>query len=160
MAELTLADLLKKKANHQRLLGFDVGTKTIGLAVSDGLWMIASPYKIIERKSRAYDLEQLRAVLRDFEIAAFVIGLPVHMNGSEGERAVATRKFAESICQELGLDYLFWDERLSTAEVERLMISADLSRKRRGELVDKLAASVILQGALDRLRNFELAIQK
>ncbi|MFN7709984.1 MAG: Holliday junction resolvase RuvX [Holosporales bacterium] len=157
MAEITHEEVLKRKGRHDRLLGLDVGTKTIGLALSDGLWMVATPYQVITRKSHAHDLGALQKVLREFPITALVIGLPLNMNGTEGERAVATRKFAETFSAQLGLDYVLWDERLSTAEVERLMLSADLSRKRRSELVDKLAASVILQGFLDRIRSHQNA---
>lgn len=138
----------------RRLLGLDLGTKTIGLAVSDGLLMVASPLLTIKRTKFTKDAEELLKAVRKQEIGGLVLGLPVEMDGTEGKRCQSTRQFAvnlRGLDNELAtLPLAFWDERLSTAAVQRMMIDEmDLSRKRRAESVDKLAAAYILQGFLD-----------
>lgn len=138
----------------RRLLGLDLGTKTIGLAVSDGLLMVASPLHTIKRTKFTKDAEELLKAVRAQEIGGLVLGLPVEMDGTEGKRCQSTRQFAvnlRGLDNELAtLPLSFWDERLSTAAVQRMMIDEmDLSRKRRAESVDKLAAAYILQGFLD-----------
>ena len=133
-------------------LGCDVGTKTIGLAVSDGLGMTASPLLTIRRSKWSKDAEALRAVIAEYGITHCVVGLPVNMDGTEGERCQSVRAFARNVTQATGLPVAFWDERLSSAAVERTMLAADLSRAKRAEHVDKLAAAYILQGFLDSLR--------
>ncbi|GAK34159.1 putative pre-16S rRNA nuclease [Iodidimonas nitroreducens] len=135
----------------QRLLGFDVGTKTIGLALSDHSFVIASPLETIRRTKFTKDVESLRAIIAAHKIGGFVIGLPINMDGSEGPRCQGVRQFAQNLEDKFPLPLAFWDERLSSAVVERMLIEADRSRKRRAELVDKLAAAYILQGALDSL---------
>lgn len=147
-AVLALIAALKPRA---RLLGLDVGSTTIGTAISDFSRSIASPLETIARTKLAKDLEALRKIATEREVGGLIIGLPVNMDGSEGPRCQSTRQFARNIAP-LGLPYAFWDERLSTAAVTRLMIDADMTRKRRGELVDKMAAAYILQGALDAAR--------
>jgi putative Holliday junction resolvase len=135
----------------QRLMGIDLGTKTIGLALSDSLLMTANPLQTLERGKFKDDAATLQALRQKYGVAALVLGLPVNMDGTEGPRAQATRAFAHNL---LGYDdpvICFWDERLSTAAVTRGMIEADLSRKKRSELVDRAAAAYILQGVLDRL---------
>lgn len=144
-----LANLLVKDA---RLLGLDVGTKTIGLALSDVSRSIATPYDTIRRTKFTEDAQILRDTVQKQEIAALVIGLPINLDGSEGPRAQSTRAFARNLAPIVQLPMLFWDERLSTAAVERHLIEADASRKRRAEVVDRMAAAYILQGVLDRLR--------
>jgi putative Holliday junction resolvase len=134
-----------------RLLGLDLGTKTIGIAVSDPERHIASPRETLRRTKFRADADALARLSDSEEIAGLVIGLPVNMNGTEGPRAQSSRAFAGNIAGRLGLPVLLWDERLSTAAVTRTMLDADLSRRRRGEVVDKLAAAYILQGALDGL---------
>ncbi len=134
-----------------RLLGLDVGTKTIGLALSDLTRSVASPLETLRRTKFTRDVERLAALCAEHEICALVVGLPINMNGSEGPRAQSVRDFSKNLDARLGLPILLWDERLSTAAVTRTLLEADLSRKRRGELVDKLAAAYILQGALDAL---------
>lgn len=145
-----LAALLQR---GQRLLGLDLGSKTIGLALSDPTLTIASPYATIERKKFTADVAELARVARKEAVGGLVLGLPVNMDGTEGPRCQSTRQFARNLEGKLDLPLLFWDERLSTAAVTRTLIEADASRARRAELVDKLAASYILQGALDRLRH-------
>lgn len=133
------------------LLGLDLGTKTIGVAASDGLRMSASPLETIRRTKFGLDADRLAALAAERAAAGFVLGLPRNMDGSEGPRAQSARSFARNLVQRLGLPVALWDERLSTVAVERTLLAADASRKRRAEVIDKLAAAYILQGALDRL---------
>ncbi len=133
------------------LLGLDPGTKTIGIAVSDGLRMTATALTVIRRKKFTQDALMLADIAAERAIAAVVIGLPRNMDGSEGPRAQSARAFARNVAQTLSLPVALWDERLSTAAAERTLLEADASRKRRSEVIDSLAAQHILQGALDRL---------
>lgn len=138
-----------------RLVGFDFGDTTIGIALSDATRLIASPHSTITRRKWADDAAALQAVLGEHAVVGIVIGYPMNMDGTPGPRAQATRAFARNVQALLAapLPMLLWDERLSTAAVTRMMIDEmDINRKRRGELVDKLAASYILQGVLDGLR--------
>ena len=154
MTALPLEALPARLAKGQRLLGLDVGAKTIGLAISDSGLAIASPLETIRRSKLAKDAEALRRLCAERAVGALVIGLPVNMDGSEGPRCQSTRDFARNLSEIGGLDLplAFWDERLSTAAVERFLIEeADMSRRRRGQVVDKMAAGYILQGALDAL---------
>ncbi|HET7714367.1 MAG TPA: Holliday junction resolvase RuvX [Bauldia sp.] len=150
-ADLSLEALKVLLPEQGALLGLDLGTKTIGLALSDLRRTIASPLLVIRRTRFQSDLVALRTEIAAHRPVALILGLPVNMDGSEGPRAQATRAFARNIAPAVGLPIAFWDERLSTAAVTRTLIEADASRKRRGEVVDKLAAAYILQGALDRL---------
>ena len=134
------------------MLGLDIGEKTIGLAISDGTRLIASPVDTIRRKKWSDDLKLLLALIAERDVVGLVAGLPINMDGSEGPRAQATRQIARNILKSIDLPLLLWDERLSTQAVERAMLEADLSRAKRGERVDQLAAAYILQGALDALR--------
>jgi putative Holliday junction resolvase len=138
---------------NARLLGFDVGEKTIGLALSDPTLSIATPLETLRRGKFAADVEKLKAIVIRQGVGGFVVGLPVNMDGSEGPRAQSVRAFAHNLLGKIELPLAFWDERLSTAAVTRGMIEADLSRARRAELVDKAAAAYILQGLLDHLRH-------
>ena len=148
-----VAELAAQLARGQRLLGLDVGSKTIGLALSDPGRSIASPYATVRRTKFAADAAELKRIVDREGVGALVIGLPVNMDGSEGPRCQSVRAFARNLEDALGLPYAFWDERLSTAAVERMLVDeVDASRKRRGEIVDKLAAAWILQGALDAIR--------
>ena len=135
-----------------RLLGFDVGTKTIGLAMSDVERWMATPLETIARGKFTNDAERIRAHVERYRIGGFVAGLPVNMDGTEGPRAQATRAFMRNLSRIVPLPVAFWDERLSTAAVQRSLIEADASRAKRAEVVDRLAAAYILQGALDRIR--------
>jgi len=146
-----LRDLAAELRPGQRLLGLDVGKKTIGLALSDLGRMIASPRATIRRRRFRDDLAEMKRVIAEQDVGGLVVGLPVNMDGSEGPRCQSVRQFATNLLAEIDLPLAFWDERLSTVAVERAMIDADLSRRRRGEIVDKLAAAYILQGALDSL---------
>ena len=139
-------------AAGRRLIGIDLGTKTIGLALSDVTRTIASPLETLKRTKFAPDAARLLALADEHEIAGLVLGLPANLDGTEGPRAQATRAWARNMNAISPLPILLWDERLTTAAAERMLIEADASRKRRGELIDKLAATLILQGALDRMR--------
>ncbi|UPH72811.1 Holliday junction resolvase RuvX [Abyssibius alkaniclasticus] len=133
------------------LAGLDLGTKTIGVAVTDRLRSIASPLSTIRRSKFTADAEALAALLKARDIAGLVLGLPRNMDGSEGPRCQSTRAFARNFAKIHPLPLLFWDERLSTVAAERALLEADMSRKRRAEVIDHVAAGYILQGALDRL---------
>ena len=145
----TLAELLQP---GNRLLGLDVGSKTIGLALSDATRAVATPLSTIRRTKFARDVAELAEIIETHDIFGLVIGLPLNMDGSEGPRAQSVRAFARNLGNQLNLPLVFWDERLSTAAAERTLLDADASRKRRGEVIDKVAAAFILQGALDRLK--------
>lgn len=134
------------------LLGLDLGSKTIGLAVSDGLRMTATPLETLERKKFTQDADALIKLIDGRGVVGLVLGLPVDMTGEDGKRVQITRAFARTLSEKIAQPIWLWDERLSTAAVERTLLEADTSRRRRGEVVDKLAAAYILQGALDRLR--------
>jgi putative Holliday junction resolvase len=140
--------LIKK---GERLLGLDVGTKTIGMALSDTRLMVATPLDTIRRSRFRDDVKRLEAEILRHGVGGIVVGLPLALDGSEGPRAQGVRQFAKNLLAHRDLPLAFWDERLSTAAVEREMIAADLSRKRRGEIIDRVAAAYILQGLLDRL---------
>jgi putative Holliday junction resolvase len=152
--EQTLEGLAAQVARGRRLIGLDLGTETIGVAVSDAILAIATPVTTIRRTRFARDAEQLAALLKEREAAGLVYGLPVNMDGTEGPRCQSTREFAREFDRRCPLPYAFWDERLSTAAVQRMLTDeADMSRKRRAEVVDRAAAAYILQGALDALRS-------
>ncbi|MDP8912740.1 MAG: Holliday junction resolvase RuvX [Pseudomonadota bacterium] len=133
-----------------RLMGLDVGTKTIGAALCDAGWTIATPAELIKRTKFSADLERLKEVAAAQRVAGFVVGLPLNLDGSESPRTQSTRAFARNL-EPLGLPILLWDERWSTQAVTRTLLDADASRARRAELVDKMAAAYILQGAIDAL---------
>jgi len=133
-----------------RLLGLDVGTQTIGTALCDARWMIASPAVLIKRTKFTADLVQLRALIEIQSVKGLVVGLPLNLDGSDSPRTQSTRAFARNVSS-LGYPILLWDERWSTAAVERQMIEADVTRAKRAERVDSAAAAYILQGAIDRL---------
>ena len=134
-----------------RLAGLDVGSKTIGVALCDAQWTFASAAETIKRRKFTQDLEQLRAILAAQEIAGLVIGLPLNLDGTDSPQTQSTRAFARNLDQALDLPILLWDERWSTQAVERAMIDADMTRKKRAERVDAAAAGFILQGAIDAL---------
>lgn len=134
---------------RDRLLGLDVGEKTIGLALSDIDRMIATPFKTLERGKFSKDAEILGAIVKEQKVGALVIGYPINMDGSEGPRCQSIRQFVRNLSEKIALPMLLFDERMSTMAVTRTMMDADLSRQRRAELVDKMAASYILQGVLD-----------
>ena len=148
---LALADLSQRLQRDERLLGLDVGTKTVGLALSDVMRQIATPLETIRRTKFTADAARLLQLAKEHGVGGFVIGLPVNLDGTQGPRAQSTRAFARNLSALTDLPMAFWDERLSTAAAERVLLEADTSRKRRAELIDKMAAAYILQGALDRL---------
>jgi len=149
--QTTLEDLDAALPPKARLMGLDLGTKTIGLALSDVERRLASPLDTIRRVKFTADAEALLQRARNFEIFAFVVGLPLNMDGSEGPRVQATRAFMRNLGPRGEMPFVFWDERLSTAAVTRELIAQDASRAKRAEVVDRMAAAYILQGALDRL---------
>lgn len=142
-----VADLSPRTA----LIGLDLGTKTIGVAVSDRLRNIATPIKTIRRSKFNQDAKMLLDIIEDRNISGVILGLPMNMDGSEGPRCQSTRAFARNFAKHCNLPISFWDERLSTVAAERALLEADTSRKRRAEVIDHVAASYILQGALDRI---------
>ena len=150
-AVIEIRDLPPLLGRNQRLMGIDLGTKTVGLAVSDVERRIASPLHTIRRTKFTRDVEELRDLVAKNAVVALVIGLPLNMDGTEGPRSQSTRAFVRQAHPILGLPFALWDERLSTAAVTRALIDQDASRARRAEVVDRMAAAYILQGALDRL---------
>ena len=152
MPIVNLTDLPDAAPGRTPIVGLDLGDKTIGVAVSDRDRMIASPMELIRRTRFTDDVDRVFELMEDRGAAALVIGLPVNMDGSEGPRCQSVRAFARNLTKLKDLPVAFWDERLSTSAVQRMMTDeADLTRARRAELVDKAAAAWILQGALDRL---------
>lgn len=148
---LTLAELKETLTAHQRLMGCDPGSKTIGLALSDRLLMVASPLETIRRTKFTADMARMQALVDEHGVGGFVVGLPVNMDGSEGPRAQSSRTFARNIEQKSGLPACLWDERLSTAAVSRTLREAGATRSKTAKAVDKMAAAYILQGALDAM---------
>ncbi len=136
-------------------MGVDLGEKTIGLALSDTGLSVASPLETLKRGKFSADARKLTELMTRHGAGGLVIGLPLNMDGSEGPSAQSARAFARNFAAHCGAPLTFWDERLSTAAVTRTLLEADSSRRRRAEVVDKMAAAYILQGALDRLRNME-----
>ncbi len=134
-----------------RLIGLDLGAKTIGVAISDVERRLASPLKTLPRGAFATDANSLAAIFAEFEIAEIVLGLPLDLDGRDNPRAQSTRAFARNLSARTNLPIVYWDERFSTAVVTRALIANDVSRARRAQVVDKMAAAYILQGALDRL---------
>ncbi len=138
---------------HARVLGLDVGSTTIGLALSDVMRTIATPLETIDRKKFTKDMETLAAIIKKQGVSGLVIGYPINMDGTHGPRTQSTRAFVSTMSKHIDLPMIFSDERMSTMAVERTMLAADLSRERRSQLVDKLAASYMLQGFLDSVKN-------
>lgn len=134
------------------IMGLDFGSKTIGVAVTDTMRSVATPLSTLKRKKFTTDAKAIEAIVRDRSIVGIILGLPLNMDGTEGPRVQSTRAFARNLSPLLPLPISFWDERLSTVAAERALLEADTSRKRRAEVIDHVAASFILQGALDRLK--------
>jgi len=153
MSVVPLNELRAHLAIGQRLLGLDLGEKTIGLALSDTLLTVATPYETLKRGKFSADADKLDAIAAKEGVGGLVIGLPLNMDGTDGPSAQSARAFARNFAVRSSLPLVLWDERLSTAAVQRDMIAADASRKRRAAVVDKVAAAYILQGALEALRN-------
>jgi len=149
---MTLDEFKQQLKPFRAVMGIDYGSRRIGVAVSDLMQTIATPYKIILCKNRQADLSALQEIIKQKEVGAIIYGLPLLMNGSEGETAAAVRQFADTVYAANGLPFAFWDERLSSAAVENFFIrEADLSRGKRKKILDASAAAYILQGALDYL---------
>ena len=154
MIQATIAELAAALTPRQRVLGLDVGTKTIGLAVSDSDLKVAAALETIKRTKFTQDAEALGRLIAERDVGGLVIGLPVSMDGTEGPAAQSVRQFAANLDAKLkDIHIALWDERLSTSAVQRFLVDeADMSRRRRAEVVDKMAATYILQGALDSLK--------
>jgi putative holliday junction resolvase len=150
---LAIEDFAAVLAPRKAVLGLDVGTKTVGLAISDITRTVATALRTLRRTKFGADAAALLALAAEREVAGFIIGLPVNSNGSEGPRAQSCRAFARNLGALTALPIAFWDERLSTAAAERALLAADASRKRRAEVIDSVAAAFILQGALDRMKS-------
>jgi putative Holliday junction resolvase len=151
MVTQNIADFRDALPEAGRLLGLDVGTKTIGTALCDAQWTIATPAQLVARAKFARDAAVLRALTADQRVTGIVIGLPLNLDGTDSPRTQSVRAFARNLEAPLGLPILLWDERWSTQAVTRTLLDADASRARRAELVDKMAAAYILQGAIDAL---------
>lgn len=151
MATLTIEELAQTLQPGQAIAGLDLGTKTIGLAMSDLSRRFATPRPVIKRVKFTQDAEVLLAFAEKEKVFAFIIGLPMNMDGSAGPRVQATRAFVRTMGEKTALPFIFWDERLSTVAAERALLEMDVSRAKRAERIDSAAASFILQGALDRL---------
>ena len=135
-----------------RIMSLDVGSRTIGIACSDALLMTAQGIETIRRTSLEKDFNRLQELIAEYEVHELVVGMPKNMNGTKGERAEKTEEFVEKMKEVIDLPVSYWDERLSTVMAERQLIAADVSRKKRKSVIDKMAAVVILQGYLDRLQ--------
>lgn len=157
MATLTIEELAEALQPNQAIAGLDLGTKTIGLAMSDLGRRFSSPRPVIKRVKFTQDAEVLLAFAEKEKVAAFIIGLPMNMDGSAGPRVQATRAFVRSMSDKTTLPFIYWDERLSTVAAERALLEMDVSRAKRAERIDSAAASFILQGALDRLSSLRMA---
>lgn len=153
MIQADLSELKSTLKAGQRLLGLDLGEKTIGLALSDTLRTVATPFKTLKRGKFSADASALGALIAEHGVGGLIVGLPLNMDGSEGPSVQSARAFARNFAKVSECPIAFMDERLSTAAVTRTLIDADASRRRRSEVVDKMAAAYILQSALDRLRH-------
>ena len=151
MAILTIEELAATLAPGKAVAGLDLGTKTIGLAMSDLGRRFATPRTVIKRVKFTKDAEVLLAFAEKEKVSAFILGMPMNMDGSAGPRAQATRSFVRAMSDKTTIPFVFWDERLSTVAAERALLEMDVSRAKRAERIDSAAASFILQGALDRL---------
>ena len=152
MAVVDLTELPALLPRYSALIGLDLGEKTIGVAVSDVTRMVASPLELIRKTKFTAEANRLFALIDERQVGAIVIGLPVNMDGTEGTRCQSNRAFARNLLRLRDIPIAFWDERMSTMAVNRVLVEeADVTRARRAELVDKMAAAWILQGALDRL---------
>jgi putative Holliday junction resolvase len=151
MAVVALTQLKELLPVGARLLGLDVGAKTVGIAVSDSVLAVATPLTVLKRGRFAADVESIRKLAVERRVGGIVVGLPIGLDGREGPRSQSVRQFTQNLLKHIDLPLAFWDERFSTLGAGRALEGAKLSRRRRGEIIDKLAAAYILQGALDRL---------
>jgi len=151
MAVIDIVAMKAALAPGGRLFGLDIGSKTIGIAVSDSALKVASPLTVLPRVKFAADMAKLKDLIAERSVGGLVLGLPIGLDGREGPRSQSVRQFAANLLGMIDLPLAFWDERFSTLGAERPMKEAEMSHRRRGELIDKLAAAYILQGALDRI---------
>ncbi len=157
MPILEISELWRTRPVHGRLLGLDIGTKTIGLALSDLTAAIATPHSTIRRTKFTQDAKELFAIVDKEGVFGLVLGFPISMDGTEGARCQSVKSFADNLDKVRPVPMVLWDERMSTVAVTRVLLDADASRKRRAEVVDKMAAAYILQGALDA-KNIRLTV--
>ena len=155
--EVSIDEIADALVIGRPLLGLDPGTKTIGIAISDSMHNIATPLKTVRRQKFATDAAQIVEVIKEYQGGGIIMGLPLNMDGSEGPRVQSVRAFARNLYPHVKLPICFWDERLSTIAVERTLLEADTTRKRRAEVIDKMAAGFILQGALDRISQIKVS---
>lgn len=151
-SDRSMSELAGLLAPGQRLLGLDPGEKNVGLALSDATLSIATPHTTLPRAPQSHLVVELRTLVEAEKVGGLVVGLPRNMDGSEGPKAQSARQLGRNLEKALAVPVAYWDERLSTAAVTRALLEADTSRRRRAEVVDKMAAAYILQGALDRIR--------
>ncbi len=151
MAVCNIEDLKDNLPQGKQILGLDVGSKTIGLSISTSNLSLATPITTLKRRKFSQDLQQLKLILTERNIGALVIGLPLNMDGSEGRKCQSVRQFGRNILKEIDIPIVYWDERLSTYAMEQEMLAHDVSRKKRTQAIDALAATHILQGALEKL---------
>lgn len=156
MTILDISDVKTHLVKGETLAGLDLGTKTIGIAISDLGLSFANPRPVLKRKKFKLDAQELLNICDQEKVGAMIIGLPSNMDGTQGPRVQATRAFVANMEKLTDIPFIFWDERLSTVAAERALISMDVSRKKRSERIDSAAASFILQGALDRLSSFNI----
>ncbi len=152
MPIISKSDLAVLSQTKTRAMGLDVGNKTIGVALSDQTWLIASAHSLIRRQNLSADVAALVKIIKEYKVSCIVSGWPVNMNGTEGPQAQVVKKLIDTLLQQHDIPVFLWDERLSTVAVTRTLLEADMSRKRRSEVVDKMAATFILQGVLDLCR--------
>lgn len=150
---LNIEEMLENITSKERLLALDVGTKTIGIAISDSNQLIASPIETIYRKNIAHDYKRIEFLIADRNVGGFIVGLPINMNGSEGPRCQSVRQFVKNMQPFFNIPFLFWDERLSTKTAKRSMIDQNISRLKQKKRINHEAASIILQGFLDLAQN-------
>ena len=155
--EIDIDEIKSHLKKGERLLGLDLGSKTIGIALSDINLTIATPMETIKRLKFTKDADRLITIIKEQKVGGIVLGLPINMDGSEGPRCQSTRAFARNFARTSDLPITYWDERLSTVAAERALLEADTSRKRRAEVIDNIAAAYILQGLLDRLQHLRRA---
>ncbi|MEL0438747.1 Holliday junction resolvase RuvX [Phycobacter sp. K97] len=151
----TFEDFAAALPGFTALIGLDLGDKTIGVAVSDRIGAVATPLETVRRKKFTLDSARLLEIIKERDVGGILLGLPRNMDGTEGPRCQSTRAFARNLARLTDLPIGFWDERLSTVAAEKALLEADTSRKRRSEVIDHVAASYILQGALDRMRHLK-----
>ncbi len=156
----TISEFAASLPDYRRVIGLDVGTTTIGIALSDISRMIATPMETINRTKFSKDIERLKTIIAEHNVAGMVIGWPVNMDGSEGPRCQSTKQFVRNVEVHTSLPSVMWDERMSSMAVNKAMLEADLSRQKRDKHIDKLAASYILQGALEAMRTPTLRVDK